>query len=104
MIVVLAEVEVDPGNVEAMKDAVREMEIASLEEPGCHEYIISQALSDPGKLRINELWESMEALEAHFGLPHMARFQETLQKYPPRSMKLRVHELGAEQKLPGRRG
>ncbi len=75
MIVVRAELEVDPENVEAMKDAIRELETASLEEPGRHEYVFSQQLSNPAKLRIDERWESMEALEAHMGLPHNGALQ-----------------------------
>ena len=98
MIVVLAELEVDPENVEAMKEAIRTMESAS------REYVFSPALSDPAKLRINELWESTEALETHFGLPHMARSGEMLTSFPPRGMQVRVYELGAEQTLPGQGG
>ncbi len=104
MIVVFAEVEVAPENVAAMRDAVSEMEQASRAEAGCHEYVFSQELSSPEKLRIFELWESMEALEAHFQMPHMARFNQAIAAHPPRSMNLKVHELGPETTLPGAGG
>jgi quinol monooxygenase YgiN len=77
------------------------MEVASRAEPGCHTYVFTQELSDPSKLRILELWESMDALEEHFKLPHMARFSKALGAHPPKSMQVKVHELGAERSLPG---
>ena len=100
MIVVLAEIEIAPENLASMKDAIREMEKASLAEAGCHEYCFSQELSHPEKLRIVELWESMDALGAHFGMPHMKTFNEAIGANPPKSMSVKVHELGAEQSLP----
>ena len=101
MIVVLAEVEIAAENLGPIKEAVREMEIASLAEAGCREYCFSQELSHPEKLRINELWESMDALEAHFATPHMAKFNQSIAANPPRSMSVKVHELGVERSLPG---
>jgi quinol monooxygenase YgiN len=100
MIVVLAEIEIAPENLAAMKDAVREMETASLAEAGCHEYCFSQELSHPEKLRIVELWESMDALAEHFGMPHMKTFNQAIGANPPKSMSVKVHELGEERSLP----
>ena len=82
MIVVLAEIEIALENLAPMKEAVREMEKASLAEAGCHEYCFSQELSHPEKLRIVELWESMDALSAHFAMPHMAKFNQTIGAHP----------------------
>ena len=101
MIVVLAEIEIAPESLAPLKEAVQAMEIASLAETGCHEYCFSQELSHPEKLRIVELWESMEALELHFGMPHMKAFQQAIGANPPKSMSVKVHELGAEQSMPG---
>jgi quinol monooxygenase YgiN len=100
MIVVLADVEIDPGNLEPMRQAMRAMEEASRAEPGCREYVFSQELSRPEKLRVCEIWDSMDALETHFGLPHMARFNQALRALPPRSLEIKVYELGAERALP----
>jgi quinol monooxygenase YgiN len=101
MIVILAEVEIAPEALAPFKQAIAEMEIASRAEPGCHDYCFSQELSNSDKIRIVELWESMEALEAHFVTPHMQRFTDALTAASPRSMHARVHELGAERSLPG---
>lgn len=100
MIVILAEVEIAPEALAPFKRAISEMEAASRAESGCHDYCFSQELSNPDKVRIVELWESMDALEAHFVTPHMQRFNEALTSASPRSMQVRVHELGAERSLP----
>jgi len=100
MIVVLAEIEIAEENIDALKEAVRTMEAASLAEPGCHEYCFSQELSNPGKVRIVELWESMDALSIHFGMPHMEAFNQAIGANPPKSMSVKVHELGEERSLP----
>jgi len=68
MLVVIAEVRVGPGAVEAVKDAVATMETESRKEPGCHTYAFSVDISDPGMIRITECWESQADLEAHFGM------------------------------------
>lgn len=104
MIVVMAEVETSEESLASMKEAIQVMETASRAEPGCHEYVFSQETSNPEKVRILELWESMEALEAHFGEPHMAAFNAALGANPPRSMTLKIYELGKEQSLPGAGG
>jgi len=100
MIVVMAAVEVDSGSLEPMREAMRAMETASRAESGCLDYVFSQELSAPERLRVLEVWESMEALEAHFQLPHMARFNEALRAHPPRSLRIEVRELGEKRSLP----
>jgi quinol monooxygenase YgiN len=40
------------------------------DEPGCLVYTIAADPADAGRIRIVELWESTEALEAHFQHPN----------------------------------
>jgi quinol monooxygenase YgiN len=100
MIIVLAEVESSVESIDAIRGALVEMEKASRAESGCHDYTFCQEIGDPNRLRIVELWESMDALRAHFGMPHMATFRETLSANPPKSMDVKVHELGQKLDLP----
>lgn len=51
-------------------------------------------------MRIYELWESMEALEAHFKAPHMEVFQKALGGIQPKSMDAKVYEINKELALP----
>ena len=102
MINIIALVETSADDIDALRDTIAEMEAASRAEPGCDDYTFCQEVSDPNVLRINELWQSMDDLEAHFATPHMAKFNQAIAAHPPRSMTLRIHELGEEKSLPGR--
>ena len=42
----------------------------------------------------------MDALPAHFATPHMASFNAAIAERPPKSMNLRINELGEELSLP----
>ena len=100
MIVVLVQVESSAEDIDALRDMLREMESATRAEAGCHDYSFCQEISDPNRMRVVELWESVEALSLHFATSHMATFNAALESRPPRSMTLKVHELGPELELP----
>ncbi len=100
MIIVLVQAESSAADIDALRDVFLEMETTTRAEPGCHDDCFSQEISDPNRIRITELWESMDALAAHFATPHMATFNAALADRPPKSMTLKVHELGAELELP----
>ena len=100
MIIVLAQVESSVEAIEAIRGPLVEMQQASRAEPGCGDYTFCQEIGDPTQLRIVELWESMDALRAHFAMPHMATFRQALAANPPKSMAVKVHELGKQLELP----
>lgn len=100
MIIVRAQVESSIESIETLRGALVEMEKASRAEEGCHDYTFCQEIGDPTRLRIVELWESMDALRVHFATPHMARFRESMAAAPPKSMTVKVHELGEQLELP----
>ncbi|GGD99759.1 antibiotic biosynthesis monooxygenase [Polymorphobacter glacialis] len=54
---------------------MRTMIEASRAEPGCREYSYAQDVLDPGLIRINELWESRDHLDAHFRSDHIAAWR-----------------------------
>jgi quinol monooxygenase YgiN len=100
MIIVLVEVESSVESIDGMREALVTMQAASRAEEGCHDYSFCQEISDPSRLRIVEIWDSMDALRFHFGTDHMTKFREVLAGAPPKSMKVRVHELGAKLEMP----
>lgn len=75
MIVVTARIPAGADTIRALTPAIATMEQASRAEAGCVDYTFSTELSDPNALRIVERWETLEALQAHFTMPHMAEFQ-----------------------------
>lgn len=100
MLIVAGEVVVEAGSVEAVRDALRSMEEATRKEPGCLTYAFSVDINDPGMVRIFERWESMDALRAHFGMPHMKTFGEAIGRIQPKSASVKVYEIGRELPLP----
>ncbi len=92
MIVVNAKIESDVQSIAAMKDAISAMETASRAESGCHDYTFSLELNDPSVLRITERWDSMDDLNAHFAMPHMAAFQAAMGANPPKSVTATFYE------------
>ena len=64
-----------------MEDALRagsEMAAASRDEPGCIDYRFAIDIDDPLVVRVFEQWESPDALEAHFAMPHFLAFSEVM--------------------------
>ncbi len=78
MIIVAGTITIDPADVDAMRDAAAKMMAATHEEPGNIEYVFSVNVADPGSITVFEVWESLEDLENHFTLPHMAEFRAAM--------------------------
>src|SRR5690606_35664581 len=53
---------------------------ATLGEPGCRAYSYAEDVADPGLFRVVELWDSREALSAHFDAPHMKVWPSNAQR------------------------
>jgi quinol monooxygenase YgiN len=100
-IVVNAVIETDEASIAAMRDAVLAMQAASRAEAGCLDYTFSVELADPNVMRITERWETMAALAEHFGAPHMAEFQQSMAKHPPKRVDAKFYEV-KEVTPPGR--
>lgn len=78
MIIVAGTISVDPADFDAYRAAAEQMIAATLHETGCQVYNFAQSVVDPTEIRIFEIWDSKEALDAHFESPHMAVFREAL--------------------------
>ncbi|MDW3178020.1 MAG: putative quinol monooxygenase [Acidimicrobiia bacterium] len=78
MIIVAGTISVDPEDFEAYRAAATAMIEATLQEDGCQTYNFAQSVVDPSEVRIFEVWESREHLEAHFNTAHMATFRSAL--------------------------
>ena len=100
MLIVAGEVVVEDGAIEKVRDALRAMEQATREEPGCRTYAFSVDVNDPTMVRIFESWDSMEALELHFKTPHMAAFGAAMGQIKPTSMDVKLYEIAGELALP----
>jgi quinol monooxygenase YgiN len=74
MIVIEGRLTVDPADRDTVAALMIPMSEASEAEDGCLQYRFSEEVGRPGQFRLAEIWESEDALGAHFGSPHMATF------------------------------
>ena len=84
MIYVVATIQLNPGQRQAFLALQRDLLRLVRAEQGCLEYApsVDVAVSDPPKTPLRddvvvmqEKWESLEALKAHFTAPHMQEFR-----------------------------
>jgi quinol monooxygenase YgiN len=71
MIIVEGFARIAPGEIDALRDAMRAQIEATRAEPGCIHYSFAQDVLEPDTLRISEIWADQASLEAHFKAPHM---------------------------------
>jgi quinol monooxygenase YgiN len=83
MIAIIGHIDVDPAVRDQLVASTVELQRSSeRDEPGCTVYTISADPVDPGRIRIVELWESAEALDAHFQHPNFVATGEVLRSAP----------------------
>lgn len=78
MIVVAGEIILAPESAEAARAAAIEMGRATRTEAGCVTYRFYEDLEEKGHFHVFEIWETGEALKAHFETAHMKTFRATL--------------------------
>ena len=71
MIAIIGYLDVDPAVRDGLVESTAELQQATArDEPGCLTYTMSADPARPGRISIVELWDSAEALEAHFQHPN----------------------------------
>ena len=81
MIYVIAILNVAAGKADLVKQAALPLIKATQAEDGCIDYELHADISNENRLVFVERWESREALEAHFGTPHIAAFSGSVKPY-----------------------
>ena len=95
MLVIAGTIRIDPGKRDEAAKAALAIMKETLEEAGNLAYAFSFDVEDEGLLHIFEKWESQEALDFHFGSPHMAEFQATAGSLGVKEMKLEKYEIAS---------
>lgn len=92
MIIVAGTITLPADKIEAMRAPARTMVAATQKEAGCRVYSFAEDLTEPGLVRIFEIWESMEALQAHFTAPHMGAWRAAMATFGVSGAKVSVYE------------
>jgi len=78
MLIVSGKIIVSPGARDDFLAMSRDAIETARRTAGCRDFIVAAAPIEPDRINIYEEWESADALERHFGTPHMAAFQKAL--------------------------
>jgi quinol monooxygenase YgiN len=83
MIAIIGHIDVDPAVRDRLVESTVELQRSSeQDEPGCLVYTIASDPAKPGRIRIVELWESADALDAHFQHPNFKATAAALRAEP----------------------
>lgn len=101
MLLVLGTIEIHPHDIDKAVALARTMADATMKEPGCIQYAFGRDVAQTNRFLLTERWESPEALAAHFGTPHMAKFQEGMQGIRVEKLKATRYDVTGETVLMG---
>ncbi len=102
MIAIFGHVDVDPSQRDALVASTIELQRSTqTDEPGCVVYTIAADPADAGRIRIVELWESAEALDAHFAHPNFAATGAALRVAPRLGGSARKYRIDAVDEVRG---
>lgn len=99
MIAVLGSFRFPPEALEHAGPLMRGVISATLTEPGCQAYSYAEDVAEPGLFRVTELWDSREALAAHFATPHMRLWVEQRAALGFFDRRIALHDIGAAEQL-----
>jgi quinol monooxygenase YgiN len=75
MIVVVGQFRFPAERMDEARPVMGRVIEATRAEAGCVQYNYGEDVLDPGLIRVSELWESREHLDAHMQSAHMAQWQ-----------------------------
>jgi quinol monooxygenase YgiN len=68
-----------PGQRDAVRQAMFDVQGPTRHEPGCLSYGAFHSVRDPDEFYIHTCWQDLAAFELHAELPHTLRFVETVE-------------------------
>lgn len=105
MIAIIGYIDVDPAERDELVASVADIQLSTeTSEPGCLTYSICADPALPGRIRITELWESAEALDAHFEHPNFRAAGAALGKGTPTGASILKHRITESDNIRGADG
>lgn len=94
MILVAGRIVLRAGTFEQARPHMERVITATRREAGCRTYTFARDVLEPDAIRIFEIWESREALDAHGAAPHVQAWREALQEIGVVARELQTWETG----------
>lgn len=95
MIVVVGQFRFPADRMDKARPVMRRVIEATRAEAGCVQYNYGEDVLDPGLIRVSELWQSREHLDAHMQSAHMAQWQRDRAELGLSGREISVFEAGA---------
>lgn len=94
MLLIIGTIRLPAAKLDAAKDAIAAMILASRAEPGCLAYHYAPDLLDEGLVHVKEIWRDKAALERHFASAHLAQWRAAWPALGIAERSLRLYEIG----------
>src|SRR3954470_10831247 len=101
MLLVIGRVECSADKRDDLVALFEEMQERSRLEDGCLRYGFSAAVEDPLSFIAVEEWADREALDRHFGAPHLQEFARGLGEVVSERPEVAIHEVSGTSGFPG---
>lgn len=102
MIAIIGHIDVDPDVRDELVASTADLQRSTEStEPGCLTYTICADPANPERIRITELWESAEALDAHFQHPNFHATGAALRVVTPTGGSVRKYRIDASDGIRG---
>jgi len=75
MLLILGTIRIAPEQLDDARSAMRRMAEATRAERGCLAYHYAEDVLEPGLIHVIEHWADRAAIDAHFGMPHIAEWR-----------------------------
>jgi quinol monooxygenase YgiN len=82
------------GRRDELVEVLARAEREAASQPGCRRYSFAATLADPDRFLLVSEWESLQALDAHYGSELFAGFQQDLHGLLARPSEMTVYEVG----------
>lgn len=80
MFVVVVDIEITEGSVDAfMEHMMRQARTSLKEEIGCHAFDVCVAPENPHRIMLYEVYTDRDAFDAHLSAPYFGRFDTAVQ-------------------------
>lgn len=99
MLVIAGTFTVDPSDRDAFLEAAKAVMAETLKEDGCHAYVFSPDITDPGVVRLFEKWDSEDKLGPHLKTDHIKAFGRALKDLKVTGRDITMYEVASEKKM-----
>lgn len=98
MLLIVGTVRLPAENLNAAREIMQAMILASRAEDGCLGYSYAEDILEPGLIHVQETWRDQAALDQHFASSHLATWRAAWSELGVHDRHLIVYDVGEGRK------